>query len=473
MKLLSKDGTTFKILAFPGESVCKGEYLVITDREKSISYLVQIIDVNYADIPGLIEELVREGLIDNDSDNHMDTIGFYDMLSALRDVKILDCEFRGVFLGDRIIRRMIDLPSRSKADIRKISSSAILNTVLNNSTRRIWIGKDLEGHDICINAEDLDGCLNLITGMKGTGKSHLAKLLVSELVKKGAPVLVFDLNGEYIGLAKQPESKIDVYFPGDNLFFSLEYLGKNIVIDILSTVLLLPEVSSNLFSEIWDFVEKRGEVTIKSLMDSVLSSTNNIMIREALITRLNILAHSGFITDEKTNRIEGLIRPGRASIIVLRDLSPTGRKILVEIILSKLVSGLLRNTIPPLFLFAEEAHLYVRETYWEDIITRMRHFGLFVTFITNQLDSLSTEVFKQLDNVFLFCFKNDSDLEKISKISDVDSKTIKNMVKELPQGTCLAIGKVVSSLPLIIQVRDLKEEAMGETRYVFSNLSQA
>ena len=92
-----------------------------------------------------------------------------------------------------------------------------------------------------------------------------------------------------------------------------------------------------------------------------------------------------------------------------------------------------RTQIPPVFLFAEEAHLYVRDTYWEDIITRMRHFGIYATFITNQPDAINDGIYRQVDNIFLFNFTNDNDLDKISKVSLADRDTIRSIVKTLPQ----------------------------------------
>ena len=92
-------------------------------------------------------------------------------------------------------------------------------------------GRDNE--DFEIYAEDLDGKLNIITGKKESGKSHLSKMLVKTLVQHGAFVIVFDLNNEYGGLAwnndGSPSSigiKIMVLEPGNGLKFSLDYCGK-------------------------------------------------------------------------------------------------------------------------------------------------------------------------------------------------------------------------------------------------------
>jgi len=136
-------------------------------------------------------------------------------------------------------------------------------------------------------------------------------------------------------------------------------------------------------------------------------------------------------------------------------------------VLSKLSSLLREGAIDPLFLVAEEAHLYLRETYWDDLVTRMRHIGIFPIFVTNQPDSIPETIYRQADNIFLFNFTNESDLNYISKASRVDSDTVKRIAKMLPPRHCLIIGRVVNDLPVVVRVREVELRAMGETRLLF------
>ena len=64
----------------------------------------------------------------------------------------------------------------------------------------IPLGRSGDDEGFEIYAEDLDGRLNIITGKKESGKSHLSKVLVRALVQHGAFEIVFDLNNEYGGL---------------------------------------------------------------------------------------------------------------------------------------------------------------------------------------------------------------------------------------------------------------------------------
>ena len=107
--------------------------------------------------------------------------------------------------------------------------------------------------------------------------------------------------------------------------------------------------------------------------------------------------------------IKSLLPGGGALVISLKKSSSLTKKMVVEIILNELVQLLEREAIPPVFLFAEEAHLYLRDTYWDDIVTRMRHFGIFTTLITNQPDAINDGIYRQADNIFLFNFTNETD----------------------------------------------------------------
>jgi hypothetical protein len=182
-----------------------------------------------------------------------------------------------------------------------------------------------------------------------------------------------------------------------------------------------------------------------------------------------------FLNDEKNDEYEGLRFEnlisnnvhGLAMIVNLGAFAPTIRHMVVELILNKLVELLGNNVIPPIFLFAEEAHLYIKETYWDDIITRMRHFGIYSTFITNHPEALGEGILRQVDNIFLFNFVNESDLERISKISLVDKDTIRSIVRTLPQRYSLLIGKMVQELPIVVKVPYLDIKTYGETKKFF------
>jgi len=86
--------------------------------------------------------------------------------------------------------------------------------VLANSTRdighRLRLGRTLAGHDFFIEGQDLEK-VNVISGVKGSGKSHLSKVVLLQLIASGAPCVVFDINRDafwdlYVGLMTKTDS---------------------------------------------------------------------------------------------------------------------------------------------------------------------------------------------------------------------------------------------------------------------------
>jgi hypothetical protein len=136
--------------------------------------------------------------------------------------------------------------------------------------------------------------------------------------------------------------------------------------------------------------------------------------------------------------------------------------------LGKLTDLLTQHKLRAVFLLAEEAHLYLRETYWDDIVTRMRHYGVFTTFITNQPDTIRENIYRQADNIFLFNFTNEHDLETVSHAAKVDAETVKSIAADLPPQHCILLGNAVRDFPLVAKVRSLNVQTMGQTRLFFN-----
>ena len=89
MKLFRKDGELIEVVAYPGETVHKGDYLMIMDESKELGLIVQVIDFEYIEVPGLLEDVIREGLFRDSI--YIDGGGKYDRVTSLiNDIKILN-----------------------------------------------------------------------------------------------------------------------------------------------------------------------------------------------------------------------------------------------------------------------------------------------------------------------------------------------------------------------------------------------
>ncbi|TMI47779.1 ATP-binding protein [Candidatus Bathyarchaeota archaeon] len=474
MRIYRKEADEVQLIAFPDEHVHKGDYFVIEDQSQSRGLLVQAIDLQYANVPGVLEDILRDVMTDGElSGEDVDPLNISSQVDALKDTRLAVCKIRGTIAQDGSLSPSTSwLPSRTSSKIRPY---AVNKLIMNGGKMPVKLGHN-DGEPISVDASGLDGGLNIITGRKGSGKSHLAKLLLLSMAGWGAPCIVLDVNGEYINLHKskdgrQSSARLTVLAPRSGLNFSMAKLGLRTVAGVLSHALDLPATSSKVFTTIWKDLEARGDLTLPMVIQAVQSWSCHDSVREALTSRLQVLMESGLFDEANPlteERILHTIEGGGVLVVNLKNQSQIVRRILVEIFLGELTKILSSNWLKAAFLFAEEAHLYLRDTYWDDIVTRMRHIGLFTTFITNQPDTVQEAIYRQADNVFIFNFTNEHDIEAIGKVAKADSDTIRYLVRGIPTRRCLLLGNVVKDLPMMVDVEQLDVRTMGETRLFFS-----
>src|SRR5205807_9774835 len=139
------------------------------------------------------------------------------------DKRLTVCKIRGTIAQDGSLSpSSCWLPSRASSKIRPY---AVNRLIMNGGKMPVMLGHN-EGETISVDASGLDGGLNIITGRKGSGKSHLAKLLLLSMAGWGAPCVVLDVNGEYINLhnskdGRQSSARLTVLAPRSGLNFSM------------------------------------------------------------------------------------------------------------------------------------------------------------------------------------------------------------------------------------------------------------
>ncbi|HUI00985.1 MAG TPA: DUF87 domain-containing protein [Nitrososphaerales archaeon] len=474
------------VVASPAENVRLGDYLMVAEKEER-SLVLQIYDERYLDVGGIEEEVAREEVLFASTQGVTEDPADVGTISKeIRDMRLLQCKIRGSIEHGRYSSRNDWIPSRTVSKVSKLGVNELLELVGRPGERMIKIGRaGSRNHQFGVPAEALDGRVTIITGRKESGKSHLAKMLVRGLVQQGAYCIVFDLNEEYgsVGLradgsATEIAKKVEVRRPGRNLKFSLAGAGLRAITSLLTHSLDMTGTSVREFIRIWEAMEAKHEVGMTSLGNYIQQWRCNEFVRDALYSRFFTLSNSGIFYDGKEgdpdtrddDAMEAFFEThpeGGALVVSLTRTSPLNRRMTVELVLSKLVDLLEHRKAPPVFLFSEEAHLYLRETYWEDLITRMRHFGVFATFVTNQPDAIKQEIYRQADNIFLYNFSNDADLSLVSQASTADTDTVRSIVRTLPPRMCLALGHAVSNLPIVVSVDQFDSPPTGMTRLFF------
>jgi DNA helicase HerA-like ATPase len=477
MKVFRKSGDRVELLALSWDADLRlGDYLVVEEDGRRI--LLQVIDVEYADVPGLMEDILRElsgGTVDEVE--RFDPVEVESVVRSIRDSRVVVAKVRRINDADP---NVLWLPSRYTSRVRKMEVAELLRDVVPIPKVPVRLG---EG--VVVDVMNVEGSVTLIVGRKESGKSHLAKVLACGLARAGCNVVVLDVNGEYVSLGRRRNGErsevseiLKVLMPGLNYQVPLSTLSEEVLADVMTYALGLPQTSMRELLRIFRDLRKRGALTFANLLRAVQSFPMNESVREALANRLLTLESTGIFTDERRedegDALEALFPPDRGALVVF-DMSRLGalqRRVFVEFLLSRLKELLLNDEIDPVVLFAEEAHLYLRETYWEDVITRMRHVGISTVLITNQPDSIPALIYRQADNVFIFNMRNGSDMDHLARNLEIDSETLRSILPNLPQGTVLAWGKVVGRLPVVFKVIDPDLMTLGRTRTKLGRLVQ-
>jgi DNA helicase HerA-like ATPase len=378
--------------------------------------------------------------------------------------------------------------------------------VFANATRdlghRLRLGRTLVGQDFTIEGQNLEK-VNVVTGVKGSGKSHLAKVLLLQLIEQGAPCIVFDINKEYIHLPKvetDPKTKrttrrgIVHLEAGGNFRLGVRQFGLAPLMTLLQRF-GLPEVSAlyfeNRLARLWAEAEemegKKGRVPyvgLEQLMQMAEqnefgSGSNALVVNQAIRSRLEALRNTRIFARTANEAASlgntyRLIREGGALVIDISGLSNLAREGFVQAII-ELVKDLClweieHETHRFPFIFFEEAHLYISRQSIDYIVTRARHLGITSFFVTNMIQGLDETILRQADNLFLLRIPFEDDVRHVSRGAATDYETMAAFVRRLREHHALVIGNVTSQYPLIFRVDELEGvNTAGETRFFFRN----
>lgn len=484
MQILTKSGDEIYLVYHPYEKIEVGESLEIVNDRENRGLIVQVIELNLVDLPGILEDVVRHEAI---------RTGFRVVEVASGDVQKLMIDVKNMKIAKTKIRYEIRngeivpwsgwTPSRS-SEIKNIKISELIKSLDIEGKRNIVAGSNIfDGSDFTVNAYDLQG-INVIVGKKGTGKSHLAKTLLLGLINYGARVVVFDINDEYSNLRYRVNGTKSEYYekivtlepdpPEDSeytpLKFTLPYIGLEVFYSVMVDVLKLPEASAATLREIWKRLKESGLLSMSQLFDEI--DDESARVKEAIYRRLKAVEETGIVTEgeKEETRIEEyleILKDGGALIINLKAKSRVAQGIVVQTIVSKLRQILESRESKPLFLFAEEAHLYLGRTMWLDLVTRMRHLGAYQFYMTNTPTSIDDLIIRQTDNIFIFNLTNKKDIDHIMPATKIDEETIKSIVPALPPRTYLAIGTTTREYPFIAYTRSLEYQTAGKTRLLW------
>lgn len=507
------EGDLVELLFNPREVDLRvGETLTLTERNSGRGVIVQAISFRSATFPMLLQEQLHNLAPEPLHAPLFETIGsqwtppaiYSHDLGDLGNIKVALAKIRKTvpFSTDGLVRwEPWDgwIPARDVEAFRTPDQDVFAN-VTHDLGHPLRLGRTLAGHDFFIEGQDLEK-VNVISGVKGSGKSHLAKVILLQLIEQGAPCVVFDINREYIHLPKAEEGSgngktarrgIVHLEAGGNFRLGVRQFGLPPLITLLQRY-GLPEVSTlyfeNRIAHLWSEAEemersggKAPYVGLEQLIDMAEEhefggGTSAVVINHAIRSRLEAVRNTRIFartSQEAASLGEAYrrIRNGGALVIDISALSNLAREGFVQAIIELIKDLCLweidHNNHRFPFVFFEEAHLYVSRQSIDYIVTRARHLGITSFFVTNMVHGLDEAVLRQADNLFMLRIPFEDDVRHVSRGAATDYETMAAFVRRLRQHHALAIGNVTDQYPLMFDVDPLLHvNTAGETRYFF------
>jgi hypothetical protein len=341
---------------------------------------------------------------------------------------------------------------------------------------KIFLGRTLEGKEFSPGGRALEK-VNVIVGAKGSGKSHLAKVILLGLMRAGAPCFVLDVNREYGGLPG-----VRTYSVGKNFKLGVREIGVEALSVMLeafgtpATSLLYFETRlSKLFQEKKEFIgiDELISMAEEGEFYPTQSGYAADAVNRTLRSRLEALKLTGMVARSplEASSFMGVwkeIREGGAVAFDLSGLSTPARMGFAQALLRFLFALVEEEEKVP-FVFFEEAHLYVTPQGIDALVTRARHTGITSFFITNTPTALPEGVLRAADNLFVFRLPLEKDIKWVAKSGMIEESSLFALVQALPKYACLALGEATEAYPMVLLPDPLLGvDTRGKTRYFFA-----
>ncbi|MEP0825015.1 MAG: DUF87 domain-containing protein [Nitrososphaera sp.] len=474
MQVLYKEGDEIWIILSETEKVRVGDILNID------GIITQIVDIAFANVPGVLEHLLRKSLIPASKVAQEIQPEVKSVLDTLADKKLAVTKIRGRILQDgnaSIFRSgIVELPiSRARTQPALMDQGQLFDLLglqfLNSDTSRT-LSSEPQNFDIMLDRWGI----NLITGKKESGKSYFAKKILLRLIRRGIVTIVFDLNSEYVNLWRSDSEEIQPNEYAQNIRILVPRLQAARDNQVPFNI-PLHEISYDDFAQIvnigreqsmyghlinfWDG-HRHQQFDLNDL-EQFARGIDIQLARDALLSRIRTARALNLFGpgDIRQTIIQLQERGGGAAVINLSRLNKWERQIIVDVLLRRITDLCESSQINPISLFLEEAQLYVQPPdKFVDLLTRMRHIGIFPTFITNDPTTLPDEVFSQLDNLIAFCFKNENELNHLARTGKVDSKTL-DVLKNLQPRQFIAVGSITNEFPIFAEGTPERGVRMG------------
>lgn len=361
--------------------------------------------------------------------------------------------------------------------------------------RGLYLGDLVDREDVPVNV-DLNGFRRhlAILAQTGAGKSNTAAVIMEELLKKGASIIVLDPHADYVLMRKTEKGEffsdsIKIFrtpfstgrYGNESKGFVEDFVIKfqDLEADDLSDIMDIKEDWTTLRRVVEDLTNIPGS---RKSLKSFIESLNQLKEedRSKISGRVRLLNRIKDIFGEQSTSTDEYLAPGQLTIL---DLSGMDQFLanyfsyrVIENVYAKKSSS---EYSTPVFLVVEEAHNFVPpaskwhiSTMIKKIASEGRKFGIFLIVITQRPGKIDQDVLSQCNSEVIMRITNPLDQNAVLESGERISKQIIEDLPSLNVGEAIITGEF-TKIPSIIRVRKRETREGGGDIDIVEELNNA
>lgn len=405
------------------------------------------------------------------------------------DFVIID--FNGEYIGDKLITKnkqvyklssSINNGTNDKYPILKesINKVEVLSVLLEatEKTQKPFLDRTLRNKDLdeCQNFDEKvrQYIENLFITVMNKKDKNMREGIILELFKDLKKIIAEESISEMIDIMQDLENNLhchsqsyDFYW-GTNSSDSNSYDSKKPIYEsyIKSRV-------DRLCFEDDEFIRLKLKIILNYFYEIIKGYSNQEHIGP-LIGRM----FRNFNMLEKLIRIDERVQENNLTVVSLRDVNLTMKKIIPLIVVKELYDEKkkLENNKSSLHIIIDEAHNILSATsqresdIWKDyrletfeeIIKEGRKFGVFLTIASQRPYDISPTIISQLHNYFIHRLINNNDINAVEKAVSYLDKLSFQTIPILSVGSCFVAG-LASNIPVKVDIEEMEEKMQPQS----------
>ncbi len=333
-----------------------------------------------------------------------------------------------------------------------------------------------------------------IVAQTGAGKSHTAGVLMEELLKKGASIIVLDPHADYVLMRKGSDGgfysdSIKVFrTPLSTGRYDEKQKGFVDQFTLRFADLDADDVSEIMgIKESWTNLRKAVEQAVNGMhgkrdFDDFLQTAQNMDQEDyhRISGRIRLLSKIRSIFSDRTTGIGDYLAPGMMSILDLSGMDQFLAGYFSYRVLSEIYEAKITSQYEfPVFIFIEESHNFVppgSQTLIAQIIKKIasegRKFGIFLVVITQRPGKIDPDVLSQCNSEIILRITNPIDQKAILESGEAISQSVIDDLPSLNVGEAILVGQFVR-VPANVRIRSRESMEGGGDVDIVNMLNKA